>query len=369
MPSYRRLPSGKWQATVYMPNGKRITKTDPLKSVVKDWAGEVEAKFRRGSVRDPRAGRITLDEWHDRWWAARVVTDETAERDRRNLDRLVLPQWGSWPLEAITRMEVEGWVKRLAKDGGRTRDGDRKPLGAPTIHLAFMVLSSMLRAATLETPPVIEHNPCQGVRLPPLPPKRRRYFTDDEQAAILGKLIEPYRTLAELSMWSGLRFEELAGLHGDGVDWIGGLILGVQWVMTPNGLRPYPKTDESDNVIPVPPHVMDAMRERIRGRDLGGLVFVNRRGGPVNYKTFYWHWRRACEAAKVRYAPPHTCRHTAASRLMQSGVSIFDVQAMLRHRNIATTQQYSHHDPGAHAGIKKAWTDRAKTEQRRDQNG
>jgi site-specific recombinase XerD len=51
---------------------------------------------------------------------------------------------------------------------------------------------------------------------------------------------------------------------------------------------------------------------------------------------------------------------------MQSGVSIFDVQAMLRHRNIATTQQYAHHDPGAHAGIKKAWTDRAKTEQRRD---
>ena len=33
----RRLPSGKWQATVRGPDGRRHTKTNRLKSVVKEW--------------------------------------------------------------------------------------------------------------------------------------------------------------------------------------------------------------------------------------------------------------------------------------------------------------------------------------------
>jgi integrase len=366
MASFRRLPSGKWQATVYMPSGKRATKTDRLKGVVKEWADAEEARFARGDMRDPRAGRITLREWHDRWWDARVVAETTAERDRKNLDRYVLPHWGDWPLEAITRMEVEGWVKRLSKSGGRTRDGQAKPLGAPTVHLAFMVLSSMLRAATEETPPIILHNPCTGVRLPRLPPKKRRYFTDDEQAAILSKLIEPYRTLAELSMWSGLRWEELAGLRGRDIDWLRGLILGIQQVMTPQGLRPYPKSEESDRVIPIPDHVMDALRARMSGRDLDELVFINIRGLPVNYKSFWAQWRKALTAAGVRYAKPHTCRHTAASRLLQDGVPIFSVQQILGHESIKTTEQYLHHDPNAYADIKAAWKKRTARSSRSD---
>jgi integrase len=360
MASIRRLPSGKWQATVYKPGTKkRVTKTDKLKGVVKEWADDLEARYARGDRRDPRAGRITLNEWHGRWWEARVVAETTAERDRKNLDRYVLPYFGDWPLESITRMEVEGWVKRLGKSGGRTRDGEKKPLGAPTVHLAFMVLSAMLRAATEETPPIILHNPCTGVRLPRLPPRKRRYFTDDEQAAILGKLTEPYRTLVELSMWSGLRWEELAGLKGRDIDWLRGLILGIQQVMTPQGLRPYPKSEESDRVIPIPDHVMDALRARIAGRDLDELVFVNRRGRALNYKTFYWHWKRALIAAKVPYAKPHTARHTAASRLLQDGVPIFSVQQILGHESIKTTEQYLHHDPAAYADIKAAWKKRA----------
>ena len=56
----RKLPSGKWQATVRGPDGRKHTKTDPLKKVVKDWAAEEETKIAQGRWRDPRAGRIPL---------------------------------------------------------------------------------------------------------------------------------------------------------------------------------------------------------------------------------------------------------------------------------------------------------------------
>lgn len=359
MASFRKLPSGLWQATVRGPGKKRYTRTDKLKKVCQHWAEEKEAELRRGEWRDPRIGRITVGEWHERWWEARVVAETTALRDRKLLDRYILLHWKDWPLDSITRMEVEGWVKKLGKNGGRRRDGKPKPLGAPTVHLAYMVFSAMLRAAVGETPPIIVSNPCHGVRLPAKPAKKRRYFTDDEQARILEHLVEPYRTLVELSQWSGMRWEELAGLHGDDVDWLRELI-EIRWVLTPLGLRPYPKSEDSDRIIPVPTHVMQAMARLMEGRPAELLVFRPKTGPerPLSYKTFYWHWKKAVTAAKVTYAPPHTNRHTAASRLVQMGVPIIQVQHILGHESIATTEQYSHHDPTAHADIKRAWKER-----------
>lgn len=360
MPSYRRLPSGLWQATVRGPGRKRYTKTDRLKSVVAAWARKEEARFASGDRRDPRAGEITVREWHDEhWWPARVVADSTYARDRKNLDRWVLSYWGEWALKDITRTRVQGWVKMLSREGGRDRDGNQRPLGAATVHLIYNTLSAMMRAAAEEDPPIIEANPCnKKVRLPTLPPKKRRYFTDEEMERILEHLIEPYRTMAELSMWSGLRWEELAGLHGDGVDWLRETIPGIAWVMTDAGLRPYPKTEESDRVIPIPPHLMPQLGQMLAGRERSELVFLNIRGRPVNYKSWHWNWQRALKAAKVPYAPPHTCRHTAASRLLQLGVPIFEVQQILGHETIKTTEQYGHHDPNAHANIKAAWKER-----------
>ena len=55
MAYYRKLPSGLWQATVRGRDGKRHTKTDKLKSVVKQWATEQEAAIARGEFRDPAA--------------------------------------------------------------------------------------------------------------------------------------------------------------------------------------------------------------------------------------------------------------------------------------------------------------------------
>lgn len=359
MPYIRKLPSGKYQATVWMPNGRRITETDKLRGVVKNWALDLEAKFSRGDRRDPRAGKITVRRWHDEhWWPARVVAPSTEERDRKNLDRYVLPYWEDWALNDITRTRVQGWVKLLAREGGRARDGTKRPLGAATVHLAYMTLSAMLRAAAEEDPPIIDANPCKGVRLPTLPPKKRRYFTEEEMERILDHLIEPYKTMAELSMWSGPRWEELAGLHGDGIDWLREIIPGISWVMTPQGLRPYPKSEESDRVIPIPSHLMPRLARQMEGRDLTELVFLNVRGRPVNYKSWHWNWKRALDAAKVPYAPPHTCRHTAASRLLQSGAPMFEVQQILGHESIKTTEQYGHHDPNAHANIKAAWAKR-----------
>jgi integrase len=52
---------------------------------------------------------------------------------------------------------------------------------------------------------------------------------------------------------------------------------------------------------------------------------------------------------KVRVFPPRVMRHTAASWLVQDGVPLYDVQALLGHESFATTQRYSYLAPDAHS--------------------
>jgi hypothetical protein len=80
----RRLPSGKWQATVRGPDGRKHTKTDPLKKVVRTWAAGQEAKFQQGDVRDPRAGDIRVGDWHA------VRGDQRGGEDHRGEERIVV---------------------------------------------------------------------------------------------------------------------------------------------------------------------------------------------------------------------------------------------------------------------------------------
>lgn len=48
----------------------------------------------------------------------------------------------------------------------------------------------------------------------------------------------------------------------------------------------------------------------------------------------------------IRRFPPRIMRHTAASWLVQDSVPLYDVQALLGHKDYATTQRYAHLAPG-----------------------
>jgi len=96
------------------------------------------------------------------------------------------------------------------------------------------------------------------------------------------------------------------------------------------------------------------------GRPRDALVFTAPNGGPVTDEHFRNRvWYPAIEAAGVRRFPPRIMRHTAASWLVQDGVPLYDVQALLGHEDYATTQRYAHLAPDAHGKVIESWARRA----------
>lgn len=360
----RKLPSGKWQATVRHPSGKRITHTDDLKGRVATWARDLEASFARGEVRDPRAGRITIGEWYERWIAARGVDQNTRDRIRSGWDTHCADQWATWPMDAITRMEAQEWVrvverKRRARHRGREAGDDAPTISAATVHSVVQVMSSLYAAAMSEHPPIVVTNPFAKLDLPPIAPRPVDFLSHDEAAALVAELDRNYppvwAAVVETGLWVGLREGEMFGLAGDRVAWLRQQV-EVTRVHTRHGMREYPKTRKSHRVVPVPPHVLERWSALMEDRPRDALLFTGAHGAPVDDSRFRHRvWTPAVKAAGVRPAPPRIMRHTAASWLVMDGVDLYRVQALLGHESFATTQRYAHLAPEAHDRVRESW--------------
>lgn len=375
-PAVRKLPSGLFQATVRHPSGKRITQTDRLLGVVVQWQTEMKAQFARGDVRDPRAGRITVGDWRDRVVAARLLEAVTKDKTESLWRTHCEQQWAKWPMDAVTHLEAQEWAntlrtKRRARHKGKAAGADAPTLAADTVHAIVHVMSSLFKLATKERPPLVPSNPFADLKLPKIPPSPIDFFTHDEADQLLAELeanfAPQWAALVGLGMWVGLRPGEIFGLHGDRVEWIRGRV-EVTRVLTRHGMREYPKSRKSHRVVPVPPWLMPKLSGLMEGRPLEAAVFTAPKGGLVDDSDFRLRvWYPAIRASGVRRFPPRVMRHTAASWLVQDGVPLYDVQALLGHESYATTQRYAHLRPDAHAPVVESWrrTSDARSEQRR----
>ncbi len=374
MPYVRRLPSGKWQATVRTPNGKRMTRTDPLKKVVADWGKEEETKIARGMWRDPRGGRTTVAEWLGTWLNARVVEDETRRGDQAVIGNHIRPHWADWQLHSITPSEVQSWVRRMQKDG----------VGAHAVRRSYNTFRTMLGDAVHDG--LIPESPCKRIDLPATPPKLPAWFSRDQVDRIRDELDVRHHSqsvMTELMVNVGLRWGEAAAVAGgerpdeDGnpVDWLRGRIKVVGALNQRGQWKSYPKSRRSRREVPVPRHNLDEMGPLLAGRESNAYVFVTNRGGKklsgANWRQYVWY--PAIDRANARIAEenkkrssanqipliprldPHDCRHTCASWLAQAGVPLSEIQKLLGHESGATTARYAHLAPDAHHRVEAAW--------------
>lgn len=300
-------------------------------------AADAESKSRSAGWRDPDASRQPWSAWCEHWWPTRDVEVSTLKTDTGRRDKHLMPKWGHVALADIRRQDVRAWAAELRTGG----------LSPATVERCVSLLSGSLRAAV--DAEILAANPAARLRLGGGSPAPERYLTRDEVAAIFDHLKDEHLAMAQLLLYTGMRWGEAAGLHAARIDRERGMVMVAEvWSTKGHVMKAYPK-GRRQREVPLPEWVELPERrggscgyEHKGSRCRGALAIVNAEGSVVDDSLFRKVFTTAAKRAGVGHVRVHDLRHTYASWLLQSGVSLAEVGRLLGHVSPATTQRYAH---------------------------
>lgn len=146
------------------------------------------------------------------------------------------------------------------------------------------------------------------------------------------------KAMLELLYATGMRVTELVSLDLDSV------------VLRPDAayVRCVGKGSK-ERTIPVHEHAVEALQcyldearpLLVRNKDERAL-FVNRRGERLTRQGFWLILKSYAKSANIgAHVTPHTLRHSFATHMLRGGAPLRNVQELLGHANISTTQVYT----------------------------
>src|SRR3954451_18949182 len=323
--------------------GRERTETFRLKRDAERRLTEIEASKLTGSYVDPRAGKVTVSVWAERWLDVQVQLNATTHaRYRSILDVHVIPRWGQVEVAKVRHSDVQKWVADLSSEGGRA-----------TVRKVHRVLSQVLGSAVKDGRLV--RNVAEGIALPRVRSKERRYLTHEQVSDLAAACAAvpvskyastteadrgAYRLLVLFLAYTGLRWGELAGLRVGRLDLMRRRASIVEtYVVVDGHVVPSDPKNHERREVPVPRFLIDELAAHVAGKAPEALVFGGEKAGtPMRSRTFQRAvFDEASAAVGIDGLTPHALRHTAASLAIAAGADVKVVQQMLGHKSATMT--------------------------------
>ncbi len=187
----------------------------------------------------------------------------------------------------------------------------------------------------------IESSPMQTIEAPKISRKLPDVLSLQEVNALI-RAAESHPTngvrnaaLLEMMYSSGLRVSELTGLRFSDIFLADGFVR-----ITGKG--------DKQRVVPISGEAVRRIndyRNNHRPTSAGEYVFLNAKGKPLTRVMIFYIIKQAALMANLSVnISPHTLRHSFATHLLAGGANISQVQDMLGHESITTTEIYTHVD-------------------------
>jgi integrase/recombinase XerD len=189
----------------------------------------------------------------------------------------------------------------------------------------------------------VREDPTAQIAMPKIKRSLPRSLTEEEVEALLAAPVmsDPLgnrdHTMLEVLYATGLRVSELVNLSQSQVNLEQGVI---RMPGKKGGERIIPL---SQGAIRVLKEFIGSAREEILLDRQTDYLFPTRRGDHMTRQAF-WHIikRNARKAGIATELSPHTLRHAFATHLLNHGAALAVVQVLLGHRDLSTTQLYTH---------------------------
>ena len=334
-----------WRALYRDNDGKQRSKSFDRKADAAKFLSTVEADQLRGTYVDPRAGKITLNEYAETFMAAQVWREGTRAKAQSHIDNHIGSALGNRQLATITRTDVQAFVASLTAKG----------LAPTTVQGIHVRLVSIFEAAVHDGK--IVRSPAIKIRLP------KTIKTAASQVVALD--LDDVRRIADAApphltafVWliatAGLRPGEAAGLTVERVNFLQKTIDVDRQLLTPPKGSPHlgpTKTSASVRAVPINDLLLAELNRHMRDHrpveiEPGAtLIFTNSEGRPLRRGLLGETWRKIRHDLELPDEARgwHSLRHTYASALIHAGLSVKTVQARLGHASaVETLEVYSH---------------------------
>jgi integrase/recombinase XerC len=208
-----------------------------------------------------------------------------------------------------------------------------------SIHRKMSALDQFWRYLIQEN--IVENNPWDAIRRPKLNQHLPNYLEEHAMLELLNNYPHSSpielrnKAILELLFSSGIRVNELIQLRLDDID-----LVAQECRVMGKGDKERVVLFGSRAQISIQNYLGNA---RMQWGPIDNTVFISSRGQAITARTI----QRMVKAANRYHSSsvditPHSCRHTCASMLISNGAGIRDIQELLGHSSIATTERYSH---------------------------
>ncbi|EYT50515.1 tyrosine-type recombinase/integrase [Brachybacterium muris] len=309
--------------------------------------------------------RAELGGWIDRWV---TTTLEASDRKQSTKDLyatvarryIATDPIAHRTLDRLKPSDVEAFLLRMRNTPKDPESEDADPIpkySSSTIRTTYTVLRAIRDGAKRDG--LIARNPVEAVKRPAVERVEARYLTIPEARALMhASKGSRYHHAVVLIAHTGLRRGEALALRWDDVDLdtdnpairVRGTLARSRGRLTVTT----PKTTQSIRTVPLAPDAVDALRaqrtaqkrDRLRAANIWtdtGYVFTTATGEPVDPRNLYRVVQVAATAAGLEHVGVHALRHTAATLMLEGGVNIKAVSALLGHSSVAITGDvYAH---------------------------
>lgn len=342
----RKLRSGRWQARVYLPDGRRINagRTFATKTDGGLWIDAQRTAAAAGRTLDPERARATLAAYAQEWLSHQAhLAPRTREIYRHQLERHVLPKvddtvppLGDFALNELTPEVIRGWYQALVINRSRS-----------IAAKAYVRLRQVLNQAVDDER--ILRNPCRIRRGGVEHHDEQRFATMVELLELARAVPERYRAMILTAGLAGLRQGELLALRRRDVDLRAGVIkvrLKRQQLDSGEIIENEPKSEAGKRTVALPEPLIDELRmhlSRFVDKGVDAYVYTSSDGEPIERNNFRKRvWLPATRATRMRGLRFHDLRHTAGTLAARTGATTKELMKRLGHSSANAALIYQH---------------------------
>jgi integrase len=222
-------------------------------------------------------------------------------------------------------------IEKFKSERRKTPTKAGKPRRPASINRELECLSAIFSMAMRKPHRLIAENPCREVAKLKEENQRNRYLAAEEEERLLAACIGDrahLRPIIIVALNTGMRRGEILSLKWSQVDFQRNII---HLIRTKSGKQ---------RDVPINSVVRDELLA-LQPQSRGECIFANSKTGRA-LASCKRAFMKACQLASVEDLQFHDLRHTAATRMAETGAEPSTIKDILGHSDIRMTDRYTH---------------------------